>query len=279
MRELMRPMLSIRWLALAIFAAAVMVIPVQAFGQGCALCYTQAASSGRQMIEALQSEFDVCVIRRRSISWLAFSSPSQTQSDPSNRRWEFAPGLVTVYKGDNSSSLACFLSLRQPLLQKLPRQILTSHAERDCQAKHNRAKCCPEAIMIVRSAMPSTSKAMDRVKMLMKIRTDRLTNRDGRKFAFTAASNAAREKKLAASSPKKRITRAANKRGRKRKNRAVYSSKPTIPSTLTPTSTHPTHATQKANRLSNSVDDGNAPDFWCTGRPVCSRQFGKSAPP
>ncbi len=62
MKELIRPMLSIRWLALAIFAAAVMVIPVQAFGQGCALCYTQAASSGRQMIEALRSGILILVI-------------------------------------------------------------------------------------------------------------------------------------------------------------------------------------------------------------------------
>jgi len=62
MKKSIRPVLSIRWLALAFFAVAVMVIPVQAFAQGCALCYTQAAASGRQMIEALRSGILILVI-------------------------------------------------------------------------------------------------------------------------------------------------------------------------------------------------------------------------
>ncbi len=48
--------------ALALFAVAAIAIPVPAFAQGCALCYTQAASSGRQMIEALRSGILILII-------------------------------------------------------------------------------------------------------------------------------------------------------------------------------------------------------------------------
>ena len=46
-----------RFLMIAIMVAGVFVIlaPVSAFGQSCALCYTQAASSGSRMIQALKS--------------------------------------------------------------------------------------------------------------------------------------------------------------------------------------------------------------------------------
>ncbi|HTR26123.1 MAG TPA: hypothetical protein VMI10_19270 [Terriglobales bacterium] len=43
-----------------LFVALAAAIP--AFGQGCALCYTQAASSGRQMIEALRSGILILII-------------------------------------------------------------------------------------------------------------------------------------------------------------------------------------------------------------------------
>ncbi len=44
-------------LMIAIMVAGVFVIlaPMSAFGQSCALCYTQAASSGSRMIQALKS--------------------------------------------------------------------------------------------------------------------------------------------------------------------------------------------------------------------------------
>jgi len=44
-------------LAVLLFASA-----MPAFSQGCALCYTQAAASGRQMIEALRSGILILVI-------------------------------------------------------------------------------------------------------------------------------------------------------------------------------------------------------------------------
>jgi hypothetical protein len=53
---------SLRRAALALLAAAVTAFPVSAFAQSCALCYTQAAASGRQMIEALRSGILILVI-------------------------------------------------------------------------------------------------------------------------------------------------------------------------------------------------------------------------
>ena len=46
-----------KFLMIAIVVAGLFVIvaPVSAFGQSCALCYTQAAASGSRMIQALKS--------------------------------------------------------------------------------------------------------------------------------------------------------------------------------------------------------------------------------
>lgn len=46
------------WIVLGLFLAA----PVFAFSQGCALCYTQAASSGARMIQALRSGILILIV-------------------------------------------------------------------------------------------------------------------------------------------------------------------------------------------------------------------------
>jgi hypothetical protein len=43
------------WIAVAFVGVLVLLAPLHAFGQGCALCYTQAANSGSRMIQALKS--------------------------------------------------------------------------------------------------------------------------------------------------------------------------------------------------------------------------------
>ena len=48
--------------ALGLLALAVLLFPLPAFSQGCALCYTQAASSGAQMIAALKSGILILVL-------------------------------------------------------------------------------------------------------------------------------------------------------------------------------------------------------------------------
>jgi hypothetical protein len=49
-------------LALGLIALAVMFMPMPAFSQGCALCYTQAASSGAKMIAALKNGILILVL-------------------------------------------------------------------------------------------------------------------------------------------------------------------------------------------------------------------------
>jgi TRAP-type C4-dicarboxylate transport system permease small subunit len=62
MTKLIAKQLSLRRVTLVLFAVAVIAVPVSACAQSCALCYTQAASSGRQMIEALRSGILILVI-------------------------------------------------------------------------------------------------------------------------------------------------------------------------------------------------------------------------
>ena len=57
MRE---PRLRLAWLALA--GLVVLLAAMPAFSQSCALCYTQAASSGRRMIQALQGGILILVL-------------------------------------------------------------------------------------------------------------------------------------------------------------------------------------------------------------------------
>jgi glycerol-3-phosphate acyltransferase PlsY len=54
--------ISLRWLMFCLVALIVLAIPLPAFSQSCALCYTQAASSGARMIQALKSGILILVI-------------------------------------------------------------------------------------------------------------------------------------------------------------------------------------------------------------------------
>jgi hypothetical protein len=51
-RRTLLPARILRFIALGLFCVGVFAVP--AFSQGCALCYTQAASSGAKMIQALK---------------------------------------------------------------------------------------------------------------------------------------------------------------------------------------------------------------------------------
>lgn len=43
------------WILVIVLVGLIVLVPIPAFAQGCALCYTQAASSGSRMIQALRS--------------------------------------------------------------------------------------------------------------------------------------------------------------------------------------------------------------------------------
>jgi hypothetical protein len=53
---------TIRLIGIALAALFVLLLPLPAFSQNCALCYTQAASAGARMIQALRSGVLVMVI-------------------------------------------------------------------------------------------------------------------------------------------------------------------------------------------------------------------------
>jgi hypothetical protein len=50
------------WAAIALVAMALLAAPLPAFSQSCALCYTQAASAGARMIQALRSGILILIV-------------------------------------------------------------------------------------------------------------------------------------------------------------------------------------------------------------------------
>jgi len=52
----------IHLIGIALAGLILLLTPVPAFSQGCALCYTQAASAGARMIQALRSGILVLII-------------------------------------------------------------------------------------------------------------------------------------------------------------------------------------------------------------------------
>jgi hypothetical protein len=49
-------------IGIVLIALAMLAIPVPAFSQSCALCYTQAASAGTRMIQALRSGILILIV-------------------------------------------------------------------------------------------------------------------------------------------------------------------------------------------------------------------------
>ena len=58
----MKRLKSIWMLGIVLAGLIFLLVPVPAFAQSCALCYTQAASSGSRMIQALRSGILVLVV-------------------------------------------------------------------------------------------------------------------------------------------------------------------------------------------------------------------------
>jgi ABC-type molybdate transport system permease subunit len=53
---------ALRWMVLALAGWIVLLTAAPAFSQSCALCYTQAASSGSKMIAALKSGILILIV-------------------------------------------------------------------------------------------------------------------------------------------------------------------------------------------------------------------------
>jgi hypothetical protein len=52
----------LRLIVIALVGLAMLTLPLPAFSQNCALCYTQAASAGARMIQALRSGILVLIV-------------------------------------------------------------------------------------------------------------------------------------------------------------------------------------------------------------------------
>jgi hypothetical protein len=64
---------TFRMVAIAMVGLVLAVLAPPAFSQSCALCYTQAASSGSRMIEALRSGILVLIIPP-TLMWLVIAA-------------------------------------------------------------------------------------------------------------------------------------------------------------------------------------------------------------
>ncbi|HET6929437.1 MAG TPA: hypothetical protein VFI45_03890 [Candidatus Acidoferrum sp.] len=62
-----------KWLLVGLAGPALILLSPAAFPQSCALCYTQAASSGSRMIEALRSGILVLIIPP-TLMWLVIAA-------------------------------------------------------------------------------------------------------------------------------------------------------------------------------------------------------------
>lgn len=61
-----------RWKASALLGLALILLAPPVFSQSCALCYTQAASSGSRMIQALRSGILVLIVPP-TLMWLVIA--------------------------------------------------------------------------------------------------------------------------------------------------------------------------------------------------------------
>lgn len=62
MRIVMRIERPLLLISMALLALVILAAPVPAFSQSCALCYTQAASAGARMIQALRSGILILIV-------------------------------------------------------------------------------------------------------------------------------------------------------------------------------------------------------------------------
>jgi hypothetical protein len=82
-------------LGIALVGFVILLTPVPAFAQSCALCYTQAASSGSRMIQALKSGILILIAPPTFMSiglfFICYRKRNQTREDDveqADREWK-----------------------------------------------------------------------------------------------------------------------------------------------------------------------------------------------
>jgi hypothetical protein len=86
---------SIWILGITLVALLILLAPVPAFAQSCALCYTQAASSGSRMIQALRSGILILIAPPTFMTigmiFVCYRKRNQTRDsdgDESDHKWQ-----------------------------------------------------------------------------------------------------------------------------------------------------------------------------------------------
>jgi hypothetical protein len=86
----MKIKISLRLTAVALLSLVMFLLSPPVFSQSCALCYTQAASSGSRMIEALRSGILVLIVPP-TLMWLVLAAIAYGKRNQFKRA-ENAPG-------------------------------------------------------------------------------------------------------------------------------------------------------------------------------------------
>ena len=80
-------------IGIALLGMMIVLAPVSAFSQSCALCYTQAASSGSRMIQALRSGILILIAPPTGITiamiFVCYRKRNQTRDDDSKADHEW----------------------------------------------------------------------------------------------------------------------------------------------------------------------------------------------
>ena len=64
---------TLQWFSAALICLGMLLLPPLALSQSCSLCYTQAASSGSRMIEALRSGILILIVPP-TLMWLVLGA-------------------------------------------------------------------------------------------------------------------------------------------------------------------------------------------------------------
>jgi hypothetical protein len=85
-------------LAIAILGMLALLAPLPAFGQSCALCYTQAAASGSRMIQALKSGILILIAPPTFMSigliFVCYRKRNQTRNANRRDQGEWGTGIT-----------------------------------------------------------------------------------------------------------------------------------------------------------------------------------------
>jgi hypothetical protein len=83
-------------LGIALAGLILLLAPVPAFAQSCALCYTQAASSGARMIQALRSGILILIVPPTlgtvGMIFVMYRKRDQVRQSESSDEWDSASG-------------------------------------------------------------------------------------------------------------------------------------------------------------------------------------------